>query len=190
MPSPPFFGFAAWMLVAALVAQPLILPRPVLLPGAAAPVRDGGTGDFARSGARILGGLALAAACGGVLAGISSRSRAFAHCGSGTVVCKGDAGRPRGGPAAHLSGVGAREHRGGLFDGAAGRVFSLAEGWHKWINRWSRCSVCMACAAGACFASIPREVLPFVLSCARAVIGMSWKAGGSRADRHGGGHRG
>ncbi|MFR7669584.1 MAG: hypothetical protein ACLU0O_01275 [Collinsella sp.] len=35
----------------------------------------------------------------------------------------------------------------------------------------------MACAAGACFAPIPREVLPFVLSCARAVIGMSWKAG-------------
>lgn len=71
------FWLAAWM----LVAQPLILPGP----GAVALallrlVCDGGTWVIlAGSGARILGGLALAAVCGGVLAGISSRSRAFAH---------------------------------------------------------------------------------------------------------------
>ena len=75
------FWLAVWMLVAALVAQPLILPGP----GAVAMallrlVCDGGTwAILAGSGARILGGLALAAVCGGVLAGISSRSRAFAR---------------------------------------------------------------------------------------------------------------
>ena len=48
--------------------------------------------------------------------------------GSGAVVCKGDAGRLRGGPVAYLAGVGTREHRGGLFDGAAGRVFFAGRG--------------------------------------------------------------
>ena len=75
------FWLAVWIFAASLVAQPLILPGP----GAVALallrlVCDGGTwAILAGSGARILGGLALAAVCGGVLAGISSRSRAFAH---------------------------------------------------------------------------------------------------------------
>ena len=75
------FWLAVWVLVAALVAQPLILPGP----GAVALallrlVCDGGTwAILAGSGARILGGLALAAVCGGLLAGISSRSRACAR---------------------------------------------------------------------------------------------------------------
>lgn len=75
------FWLAAWVFAAALVAQPLILPGP----GAVALallrlVCDGGTwAILVGSGARILGGLALAAVCGGALAGISSRSRAFAH---------------------------------------------------------------------------------------------------------------
>lgn len=68
------------MLVAALVAQPLILPGPgavavALLRG----VRWRYWAILVGSGARILGGLALAAVCGGVLAGISSRLRAFAR---------------------------------------------------------------------------------------------------------------
>lgn len=75
------FWLAAWVFAAALVAQPLILSGP----GAVALallrlVCDGGTwAILVGSGARILGGLALAAVCGGALAGISSRSRAFAH---------------------------------------------------------------------------------------------------------------
>lgn len=75
------FWLAVWIFAAALVAQPLILPG--LGAVALALLRlvcDGGTwAILAGSGARILGGLALAAVCGGVLAGISSRSRAFAR---------------------------------------------------------------------------------------------------------------
>lgn len=59
------FWLAVWVFAAALVAQPLILPGP----GAVALallrlVCDGGTwAILAGSGARILGGLALAAVC-------------------------------------------------------------------------------------------------------------------------------
>ena len=75
------FWLAAWMLVAALVAQPLILPGPgAVVVALLRLVCDAGTwAILAGSGARILGGLALAAVCGGVLAGVSSRSRAFAR---------------------------------------------------------------------------------------------------------------
>ena len=75
------FWLAVWVLVAGLVAQPLILPGP----GAVAVallrlVCDASTWAILMgSGVRILGGLALAAVCGGVLAGVSVRSRAFAH---------------------------------------------------------------------------------------------------------------
>lgn len=75
------FWLAVWALAAALVAQPLILPGP----GAVALallrlVCDGDTwAILAGSGARILGGLALAAVCGGVLAGVSVRSRTFSR---------------------------------------------------------------------------------------------------------------
>ena len=48
--------------------------------------------------------------------------------GTGAVVCKGDTGRLRGGPVAYLAGIGAREHRGGFFDGAAGRIFLTGRG--------------------------------------------------------------
>ena len=75
------FWLAVWVLVAGLVAQPLILPGPgAVVVALLRLVCDAGTwAILAGSGARILGGLALAAVCGGVLAGISSRSRAFAH---------------------------------------------------------------------------------------------------------------
>lgn len=126
------FWLAVWVLVAGLVAQPLILPGP----GAVAVallrlVCDASTWAILMgSGVRILGGLALAAVCGGVLAGsLGAVACVCAPGGSGTVVCKGDAGCLRGGPAAHLVGVGTCEHRGGLFDGAAGRIFLAGRGF-------------------------------------------------------------
>ena len=75
------FWLAVWVFVAALVAQPLILPGPgAVVVALLRLVCDAGTwAILAGSGARILGGLALAAVCGGLLAGISSRSRAFAR---------------------------------------------------------------------------------------------------------------
>lgn len=75
------FWLAVWVLVAGLVAQPLILPGPgAVVVALLRLVCDAGTwAILAGSGVRILGGLALAAVCGGLLAGISSRSRAFAR---------------------------------------------------------------------------------------------------------------
>ena len=156
------FWLAVWMLVAALVAQPLILPGP----GAVALallrlVCDGGTwAILAGSGARILGGLALAAVCGGVLAGISSRSRAFAHLVAPALSFV------KATPVACVVVLlliwlgSARVSIAAVFLMALpGVYFSLAGGWRLFCaHTW-------------------REVLPFVLSCARSVIGMSWKAG-------------
>lgn len=126
------FWLAVWVLVAGLVAQPLILPGP----GAVAVallrlVCDASTWAILMgSGVRILGGLALAAVCGGVLAGVSVRSRAFAHLVAPALsFVKATPGCLRGGPAAHLVGVGTCEHRGGLFDGAAGRIFLAGRGF-------------------------------------------------------------
>lgn len=151
------FWLATWMLVAALVAQPLILPGP----GAVALallrlVCDGGTwAILAGSGARILGGLALAAVCGGMLAGISSRSRAFAHLVAPALSFV------KATPVACvvvllLIWLGSAQ-----VDKPLEQMFRLhgVRGWRLFCaHTW-------------------REVLPFVLSCARAVIGMSWKAG-------------
>lgn len=175
------FWLAVWVLVAGLVAQPLILPGPgAVVVALLRLVCDAGTwAILAGSGARILGGLALAAACGGVLAGISSRSRAFAHLVAPVlsfvkatpVACVVVLlliwlGSERVSIAAvflmALSGV-----YFSLFEGLAQvdkpleQMFRLhgVRGWRLFCaHTW-------------------REVLPFVLSCARAVIGMSWKAG-------------
>lgn len=75
------FWLAVWVFAAALVAQPLILPGPCAVVVALLRlVRDASTwAILAGSGARILGGLALAAVCGGVLAGVSVRSRTFSR---------------------------------------------------------------------------------------------------------------
>lgn len=75
------FWLAVWVLVAGLVAQPLILPGPgAVVVSLLRLACDGGTwAILVGSGARILGGLALAAVCGGVLAGASVRSRTFAR---------------------------------------------------------------------------------------------------------------
>lgn len=75
------FWLAVWVFAAALVAQPLILPGPgAVVVALLRLVCDAATwAILAGSGARILGGLALAAVCGGVLAGASVRSRTFAR---------------------------------------------------------------------------------------------------------------
>ena len=174
------FWLAAWMLVAALVAQPLILPGPgVVALALLRLVRDGGTwAILAGSGARILGGLALAAACGGVLAGISSRSRAFAHLVAPALSFV------KATPVACvvvllLIWLGSARVSAAVFLMALpGVYFSLAEGLAQVDKPLEQMFRLHGVRGWRLFCVHTwREVLPFVLSCARAVIGMSWKAG-------------
>lgn len=175
------FWLAVWMLVAALVAQPLILPGP----GAVALallrlVCDGGTwAILAGSGARILGGLALAAVCGGVLAGVSVRSRAFARLVAPALSFV------KATPVACVVVLlliwlgSARVSIAAVFLMALpGVYFSLAEGLAQANKPLEQMFRLHGVRGWRLFcAHTWREVLPFVLSCARAVIGMSWKAG-------------
>lgn len=175
------FWLAAWMLVAALVAQPLILPGPDAV--ALALLRlvcDGGTwAILAGSGARLLGGLALAAVFGGVLAGISSRSRAFAHLVAPALSFV------KATPVACVVVLlliwlgSARVSIAAVFLMALpGVYFSLAEGLAQVDKPLEQMFRLHGVRGWRLFcAHTWREVLPFVLSCARAVIGMSWKAG-------------
>lgn len=175
------FWLAVWMLAAALVAQPLILPGP----GAVALallrlVCDGSTwAILAGSGVRILGGLALAAVCGSVLAGNSSRSRAFAHLVAPALSFV------KATPVACVVVLlliwlgSARVSIAAVFLMALpGVYFSLAEGLAQ-VNKPLKQMFRLHGVRGwrLFCAHTWREVLPFVLSCARAVIGMSWKAG-------------
>lgn len=175
------FWLAVWVLVAALVAQPLILPGP----GAVALallrlVCDGGTwAILAGSGARILGGLVFAAVCGGVLAGISSRSRAFARLVAPALSFV------KATPVACVVVLlliwlgSARVSIAAVFLMALpGVYFSLAEGLAQVNKPLEQMFRLHGVRGWRLFcAHTWREVLPFVLSCARAVIGMSWKAG-------------
>lgn len=175
------FWLAMWVLVAGLVAQPLILPGPGTV--ALALLRlvcDGGTwAILAGSGARILGGLALAAVCGGVLAGISSRSRAFAHLVAPVLSFV------KATPVACVVVLlliwlgSARVSIAAVFLMALpGVYFSLAEGLAQVDKPLEQMFRLHGVRGWRLFcAHTWREVLPFVLSCARAVIGMSWKAG-------------
>lgn len=175
------FWLAVWIFAASLVAQPLILPGP----GAVALallrlVCDGGTwAILAGSGARILGGLALAAVCGGVLAGISSRSRAFARLVAPALSFV------KATPVACVVVLlliwlgSARVSIAAVFLMALpGVYFSLAEGLAQ-VNKPLKQMFRLHGVRGwrLFCAHTWREVLPFVLSCAQAVIGMSWKAG-------------
>lgn len=175
------FWLAVWVLVAALVAQPLILPGP----GAVALallrlVCDGGTwAILAGSGARILGGLALAAVCGGVLAGASVRSRTFARLVAPALSFV------KATPVACVVVLlliwlgSARVSIAAVFLMALpGVYFSLVEGLAQADKPLEQMLRLHGVRGWRLFcAHTWREVLPFVLSCAKAVIGMSWKAG-------------
>lgn len=175
------FWLAVWVLVAALVAQPLILPGP----GAVALallrlVCDGGTwAILAGSGARILGGLALAAVCGGVLAGASVRSRTFARLVAPALSFV------KATPVACVVVLlliwlgSARVSIAAVFLMALpGVYFSLVEGLTQVDKPLEQMLRLHGVRGWRLFcAHTWREVLPFVLSCAKAVIGMSWKAG-------------
>lgn len=175
------FWLAVWILAASLVAQPLILPGP----GAVALallclVCDGGTwAILAGSGARILGGLALAAVCGGVLVGISSRSRAFARLVAPALSFV------KATPVACVVVLlliwlgSARVSIAAVFLMALpGVYFSLVEGLTQADKPLEQMFRLHGVRGWRLFcAHTWREVLPFVLSCAQAVIGMSWKAG-------------
>ncbi len=175
------FWLAAWMLVAALVAQPLILPGPgAVVVALLRLVCDGGTwAILAGSGARILGGLALAAVCGGVLAGVSSRSRAFARLVAPALTFV------KATPVACVVVLlliwlgSARVSIAAVFLMALpGVYFSLVEGLVQVNKPLEQMFRLHGVRGWRLFcAHTWREVLPFVLSCARAVIGMSWKAG-------------
>ena len=175
------FWLAAWMLVAALVAQPLILPGPGAVVAALLRlVCDTGTwAILAGSGARILGGLALAAVCGGVLAGVSSRSRAFARLVAPALSFV------KATPVACVVVLlliwlgSARVSIAAVFLMALpGVYFSLAEGLAQVNGSLEEMFRLHGVRGWRLFcAHTWREVLPFVLSCARAVIGMGWKAG-------------
>lgn len=175
------FWLAAWMLVAALVAQPLILPGPgAVVVALLRLVCDGGTwAILAGSGARILGGLALAAVCGGVLAGVSSRSRAFARLVAPALSFV------KATPVACVVVLlliwlgSARVSIAAVFLMALpGVYFSLTEGLAQVNGSLEQMFRLHGVRSWRLFcAHTWREVLPFVLSCARAVIGMGWKAG-------------
>lgn len=175
------FWLAVWVLAAALVAQPLILPGPGAV--ALALLRlicDAGTwAILAGSGARILGGLALAAVCGGLLAGISVRSRAFARLVAPALSFV------KATPVACVVVLlliwlgSARVSIAAVFLMALpGVYFSLVEGLSQVDKPLEQMFRLHGVRGWRLFcAHTWREVLPFVLSCARAVIGMSWKAG-------------
>ena len=175
------FWLAAWMLVAALVAQPLILPGPGAVVAALLRlVCDTGTwAILAGSGARILGGLALAAVCGGVLAGVALRSRAFARLVAPALSFV------KATPVACVVVLlliwlgSARVSIAAVFLMALpGVYFSLAEGLAQADKPLEQMFRMHGVRGWRLFcAHTWREVLPFVLSCARAVIGMGWKAG-------------
>ncbi len=175
------FWLAVWVFAAALVAQPLILPGPGTV--AVALLRlvcDAGTwAILVGSGARILGGLALAAVCGGVLAGISSRSRAFARLVAPALSFV------KATPVACVVVLlliwlgSARVSIAAVFLMALpGVYFSLVEGLAQVNKPLEQMFRLHGVRGWRLFcAHTWREVLPFVLSCAQAVIGMSWKAG-------------
>lgn len=174
------FWLAVWALAAALVAQPLILPGP----GAVALallrlVCDGDTwAILAGSGARILGGLALAAVCG-VLAGVSVRSRTFSRLVAPALSFV------KATPVACVVVLlliwlgSARVSIAAVFLMALpGVYFSLVEGLTQADKPLEQMFRLHGVRGWRLFcAHTWREVLPFALSCARAVIGMSWKAG-------------
>lgn len=175
------FWLAVWVLVAALVAQPLILPGPgAVVVALLRLVCDAGTwAILAGSGARILGGLALAAVCGGLLAGISVRSRAFARLAAPALSFVKAA------PVACVVVLlliwlgSARVSIAAVFLMALpGVYFSLVEGLSQVDKPLEQMFRLHGVRGWRLFcAHTWREVLPLVLSCARAVIGMSWKAG-------------
>lgn len=175
------FWLAVWVFAAALVAQPLILPGPGTV--AVALLRlvcDVGTwAILVGSGARILGGLALAAACGGVMAGASVRSLTFARLVAPALSFV------KATPVACIVVLlliwlgSARVSIVAVFLMALpGVYFSLVEGLTQADKPLKQMFRLHGVRGWRLFcAHTWREVLPFVLSCARAVIGMSWKAG-------------
>lgn len=175
------FWLAVWVFAAALVAQPLILPGPGAVVVALLRLAcDAGTwAILAGSGARILGGLALAAACGGVLAGVSVRSWTFARLVAPALSFV------KATPVACVVVLlliwlgSARVSIAAVFLMALpGVYFSLVEGLAQVNKPLEQMFRLHGVRGWRLFcAHTWREVLPFVLSCARAVIGMSWKAG-------------
>lgn len=175
------FWLAVWVLVAGLVAQPLILPGPgAVVVTLLRLVCDGGTwAILAGSGARILGGLALAAVCGGVLAGVTVRSRTFSRLVAPALSFV------KATPVACVVVLlliwlgSARVSIAAVFLMALpGVYFSLVEGLTQVDKPLEQMFRLHGVRGWRLFcAHTWREVLPFALSCARAVIGMSWKAG-------------
>lgn len=175
------FWLAVWIFAASLVAQPLILPGPgAVVMALLRLVCDAGTWVIlVGSGARILGGLALAVACGGVLAGVSVRSRAFVRLVAPALSFV------KATPVACVVVLlliwlgSSRVSIAAVFLMALpGVYFSLVEGLTQVDKPLEQMFRLHGVRGWRLFcAHTWREVLPFVLSCAQSVIGMSWKAG-------------
>lgn len=175
------FWLAVWVFAAALVAQPLILPGPgAVVVALLRLVCDASTWTIlVGSGLRILGGLALATVCGGVLAGVSVRSRTFARLVAPALSFV------KATPVACVVVLlliwlgSARVSIAAVFLMALpGVYFSLVEGLTQADKPLEQMFRLHGVRGWRLFcAHTWREVLPFVLSSARAVIGMSWKAG-------------
>lgn len=175
------FWLAVWIFAASLVAQPLILPGPgaVVMALLRLVCDDSTWAILAGSGARILGGLALAAVCGGVLAGVSVRSRTFSRLVAPALSFV------KATPVACVVVLlliwlgSARVSIAAVFLMALpGVYFSLVEGLTQADKPLEQMFRLHGVRGWRLFcAHTWREVLPFALSCARAVIGMSWKAG-------------
>ena len=175
------FWLAVWEAASLALAQPLIFPGPV----AAAEsllrfVAEPGTWlILLGSGARILGGLALACAVAAVLAAVSWRSDvcrrlvapALSFIKATPVACA---------VVLLIIWLGsARVSIAAVFLMALpGVYFSLLQGLDEVDGPLAR-MMRMHGVHGIRFllARVWPSVLPFVLSCARSVIGMSWKAG-------------
>ena len=178
------FWLAVWVLVAGLVAQPLILPGPgAVVVSLLRLACDGGTwAILVGSGARILGGLAFAAVCGGVLAGASVRSRTFARLVAPALSFV------KATPVACVVVLlliwlgSARVSIAAVFLMALpGVYFSLVEGLAQVDKPLEQMLRLHGVRGWRLFcAHTWREVLPFVLSCAKAVIGMATGTVGER----------
>ena len=172
------FWLAVWVFAAALVAQPLILPGPCAVVVALLRlVCDASTwAILVGSGLRILGGLALAAVCGGVLAGVSVRSRTFARLVAPALSFV------KATPVACVVVLlliwlgSARVSIAAVFLMALpGVYFSLAEGLAQANKPLEQMFRLHGVRGWRLFcAHTWREVLAFALSCARAVSGMIW----------------
>lgn len=175
------FWLAAWEAVSLVVAQPLILPGPAACAMALGrfAIATATWATLAGSGARILGGLALACCCAAVLA-VASRRSGICRRLVGPVMSFIKATPVACAVVLLLIWLGSvRVSIAAVFLMAIpGVYFSLLEGLGH-VDGPVAVMFRVHGARGLRFllARVWPSVLPYLLPCARSVIGMGWKAG-------------